>query len=209
MGGPPPIGVMKANLSPLVRDIVAQFAFQEFGHLRAIQSSVKGFPRPQMDLSAAAFATMMNNAFEMPLVPPFDPYANDINYLLASYVIPYFGLTGYVGTIPKLRSPTSKRLVADFLGVESGQDAVIRTLLFQRASSRVAPYSFTVVEFTNKISRLRNMLGKRGLKDEGVVVPLVQGAEGRIPANILAGDQNSLSFNRTPEEILRIVYGSG
>ncbi|KAG8369090.1 hypothetical protein BUALT_Bualt15G0114000 [Buddleja alternifolia] len=209
MGGPPPIGVMKANLSSFVRDIIAQFAFQEFGHLRAIKSRVKGFPRPQMDLSAVAFATVMNNAFEMHLVPPFDPYANDINYLLASYVIPYVGLTGYVGTIPKLQSPTSERLVAGLLGVESGQDAVIRTLLFQRALSKVTPYSFTVAEFTSKISKLRNDLGKRGLKDEGVIVPLVQGAEGRIAGNVLVGDQNSLSFDRTPEEILRIVYGSG
>jgi len=29
---------------------------------------------------------------------PFDPYANDINFLLVSYLIPYVGLTGYVGT---------------------------------------------------------------------------------------------------------------
>lgn len=34
MGGPPPLGVQKARLSPLIRDIIAQFAFQEFGHLR-------------------------------------------------------------------------------------------------------------------------------------------------------------------------------
>lgn len=33
-GGPPPLGVKKANLKPLTRDIIAQFAFQEFGHLR-------------------------------------------------------------------------------------------------------------------------------------------------------------------------------
>jgi hypothetical protein len=33
-GGPPPIGLKKAKLSPLIRDIVAQFAFQEVGHLK-------------------------------------------------------------------------------------------------------------------------------------------------------------------------------
>ena len=27
----------------------------------------------------------------------FDPYANSIIFLLASYLIPYVGLTGYVG----------------------------------------------------------------------------------------------------------------
>ncbi|KAL6526465.1 hypothetical protein OROGR_015555 [Orobanche gracilis] len=209
MGGPPPIGATKAKLSPVIKDIITQFAFQEFGHLRAIQKTVPGFPRPLLNLSAATFATIMDNAFEKPLVPPFDPYAHDINYLIASYVIPYVGLTGYVGANPKLQSPISKRLVAGLLGVESGQDAVLRALLYERAFMKVFPYDITVAEFTNKISSLRNALGKKGLKDEGLIVEPALGAEGKIPGNVLAGDQYSLSYDRTPEEILRIVYGTG
>ncbi|CAA3023926.1 desiccation-related protein PCC13-62 [Olea europaea var. sylvestris] len=209
MGGPPPIGVKKAKLSPFMKDIIAQFAFQEFGHLRAIKKTVPGFPRPLLNLSASSFATVMNNAFGKPLVPPFDPYANDINYLLASYVVPYVGLTGYVGANPKLQSSTAKRLVAGLLGVESGQDAVIRALLYERAMVKVIPYDFTVAEFTDRISYLRNKLGKGGLKDEGLIVKPAQGAEGRIRGNVLAGDKFSVAFDRTPEEILRIVYGSG
>lgn len=34
MGGPPPIGVKKAKLNPLIRDVILQFALQEVGHLR-------------------------------------------------------------------------------------------------------------------------------------------------------------------------------
>jgi hypothetical protein len=208
-GGPSPVGAKMAQLGPLIRDIIAQFALQEFGHLRAIQKTVPGFPRPLLNLSAESFANVMNNAFGKPLEPPFDPYANDINYLLASYVIPYVGLTGYVGANPKLQSPTSRRLVAGLLGVESGQDAVLRALLYERAMEKVRPYGFTVAEFTDKISSLRNRLGKMGLKDEGIIVDPKLGAEGKIAGNVLAGDQYSLSFGRTPEEILRIVYGSG
>lgn len=33
-GGPSPIGSQRAHLSPLIRDIIAQFAFQEVGHLK-------------------------------------------------------------------------------------------------------------------------------------------------------------------------------
>ncbi|KAK2990194.1 hypothetical protein RJ640_014646 [Escallonia rubra] len=209
MGGPPPIGVKLAKLDPLTRDVIAQFAYQEVGHLRAIKNAVPGFARPLLNLSAASFATVMNNAFGRPLVPPFDPYANELNYLLASYVIPYVGLTGYVGANPKLESATAKKLVAGLLGVESGQDAVLRALLYERAKKKVMPYGITVAEFTNRISELRNKLGHAGLKDEGLIVPPVRGAEGRIKGNVLAGDRFSLAFGRTPEEILRIVYGSG
>lgn len=50
----------------------------------------------------------MDEAVGYNLVPPFNPYANSVNYLLASYVIPYVGLVGYVGTIPNLSSFNTK-----------------------------------------------------------------------------------------------------
>ncbi|KVH96427.1 hypothetical protein Ccrd_001484 [Cynara cardunculus var. scolymus] len=188
-GGPPPVGAKKANLSSLVNDIITQFAYQEVGHLRAIKKMVEGFPRPLLNLSEESFATVMNDACGEDLSPPFDPYANDINYLISCYVIPY--------------------LVAGLLGVESGQDAVIRSLLYERAKEKVSPYEMTVAEFTGKISGLRNKLGKNGVKDEGLVVSRDEGAEKKIEGNVLAGDEDSLAYGRTPREILRIVYGSG
>ncbi|XP_030539861.1 desiccation-related protein PCC13-62-like [Rhodamnia argentea] len=209
MGGPSPVGARAANLGPLLKDIILQFALQEVGHLKAIKKTVKGFPRPLLNLSAASFATVMDKAFGYTLEPPFDPYANDINFLLASYLVPYVGLTGYVGANPKLHGAVSKRLVAGLLGVESGQDAVIRALLYERKAWEVKPYGITVAEFTDRMSELRNKLGHDGLKDEGLVVPPNLGAEGKIKGNVLAGDKYSVAYDRTPEEILRIVYGSG
>ncbi|KAH9683950.1 Desiccation-like protein [Citrus sinensis] len=209
LGGPAPIGAKKANLDPFTNDVVLQFAWQEVGHLRAIKKTVKGFPRPLLDLSAGSFAKVIDKAFGKPLNPPFDPYANSINYLIASYLVPYVGLTGYVGANPKLQGAVSKRLVAGLLGVESGQDAVIRALLYEKANEKVYPYGIPVAVFTNKISQLRNTLGHAGIKDEGLVVPKALGAEGKIRGNVLAGDENSVAYDRTPEEILRIVYGSG
>ncbi|KAI3730140.1 hypothetical protein L6452_18816 [Arctium lappa] len=208
-GGPPPIGAKKANLSSVINDIITQFAYQEVGHLRAIKKMVKGFPRPLLNLSSESFAKVMNDAFGIPLSPPFDPYANDINYLISCYVIPYVGLTGYVGANPQLQTRQSKQLVAGLLGVESGQDAVIRTLLYERAKEKVTPYEMTVAEFTNKISGLRNKLGKNVVKDEGLIVSIDEGAEKKIEGNVLAGDEDSLAYGRTPQEILRILYGTG
>ncbi|KAL8130181.1 hypothetical protein V2J09_019336 [Rumex salicifolius] len=208
-GGPPPIGARMAHLDPFTRDVITQFAFQEVGHVKAIKGTVKGFRRPLMDLRVAHFADVINKAMGSRLNPPFDPYANSLNFLIASYLIPYVGLTGYVGANPKLQAPASKRLVAGLLAVESGQDAIIRALLYEHANKEVKPYRITVAEFTNKISVLRNILGKMGVKDEGLTVPLRLGAEYRVKGNILAGDEHSLGYARTPQEILRVVYGSG
>lgn len=102
------------------------------------------------------------------------------------------------------------QLVASLLGVESGQDAVIRTLLYERQSEVVKPYNITVAEFTRGISNLRNRLGMCGVKDEGViVVDPRSGAENKTVSNILSADASSRSYARTQPEILRIVYGSG
>lgn len=79
---------------------------------RAIKKRVKGFPRPLLDLSATNFAKTVNNALNRELNPPFDPYTNGLNFLLASYLIPYVGLTGYVGANPKLKSARAKRVIS-------------------------------------------------------------------------------------------------
>lgn len=208
-GGPPPVGAKAANLSPLIKDVILQFAYQEVGHLKAIKKTVQGFPRPLLNLSTESFAAVIDKAVGHALVPPFDPYASDINFLIASYLVPYVGLTGYVGANPLLHGSVSKRLVAGLLGVESGQDAVIRALLYQQATQEVKPYGITVADFTDKISKLRDELGHDGLKDEGLIVSPSLGAEGKIQGNVLAGDEYSVAYDRTPEQILSIVYGSG
>lgn len=101
------------------------------------------------------------------------------------------------------------QLVASLLGVESGQDATIRALLYERAHLKVPPYDLTVAGFTEKLSNLRNRLAMCGIKDEGVIVPLELGAEGMTETNVLSSGNDSLSYARSPREILRIVYGTG
>ncbi|KAF6142648.1 hypothetical protein GIB67_015134 [Kingdonia uniflora] len=209
MGGPPPIGVRKANLDDVTERIINEFGLEEVGHLKAIIETLGGFPRPLLDLSSQNFAEVMDDAFGYKLYPPFDPYLNSINYMLASYVIPYMGLVGYVGTNPYLKGYKSKRLLAGLLGVESGQDAVIRTYLYERVDLVVHPYNQTVAKFTDRISQLRNRLAGCGIKDEGLIVPPQLGAEQRTSSNVLAANELSLSYDRSPAEILRVVYGSG
>ncbi|KAM3219158.1 desiccation-related protein PCC13-62 [Capsicum annuum] len=209
MGGPRPIGAQKANLDPLTQAIVREFANQEVGHLRALKSTVGIFPRPLLDLSAENFGKLFDEAFGLKLDPPFDPYRDGLSYMLSCYVIPYVGLVGYVGTNPNINGYKTKRLLAGLLGVESGQDAVIRMYLYERATRLVSPYKYTVAEFTSRISTLRNKLGKCGIKDEGLFVPPQLGAENRTISNVLSADFDSLSYKRTPAEILRIVYSSG
>ena len=93
--------------------------------------------------------------------------------------------------------------------MEAGQDAVILTLLYERANEIVLPYGKTVAEFVNRTAELKNRLANCGIKDEGIIVPQSLGAENRTNSNILSANTDSLSYARTPPEILRIVYGTG
>ncbi|KAK1279781.1 hypothetical protein QJS04_geneDACA011610 [Acorus gramineus] len=91
------------------------------------------------------------------------------------------------------------QLLAGLLGVKSGQDAYIRGWLYERAEQ----------QFTNRLSALRNGLAGFGTKDERLTVPPELGAERRTSSNVLSADADSLSYGRTPAEILRTVYGTG
>ncbi|KAL8166370.1 hypothetical protein V2J09_007869 [Rumex salicifolius] len=208
-GGPPPIGVRKANLDELVEKTIREFALEEVGHLRVLKRTFGGIPRPLMDMSVETFSWFVNEAFGYEVNPPFDPYRDSLGYMMASYIVPYLGLTGYVGGNSMINGYVSKRVLAGLLGVEAGQDAVIRMYLYERRHETMHPYNFTVAEFTAQVSKLRNRLGMCGVKDEGVVVPRELGAERNSTTNILASNQDDISYQRTPAEILRIVYGTG
>ncbi|KAA8545173.1 hypothetical protein F0562_019938 [Nyssa sinensis] len=209
MGGPPPVGVQKANLDSLTRNIITEFGYEEVGHLRILRETVGGIRRPLLNLSASNFAKLIDEAFGYALRPPFNPYGDSLSYMIASYLIPYMGLVGYVGSNPSLQGYQSKRLLAGLLGVESGQDAVIRMYLYERAEMVVSPYKITVAEFTIRISELRNKLAMCGIKDEGIRVPLALGAERKTKSNVLSANTDSISYSRTPAEILRVLYNSG
>nr|POE98377.1 desiccation-related protein pcc13-62 [Quercus suber] len=85
-----------------------------------------------------------------------------------------------------------------------GECAVIQTLLYEKANQKVLPYNMTVAEFTDHISKLRNMLSKSGTKDEGIIVPISPGAYNQVNTNIIP-----VNHTWTLPGILRILYGTG
>ncbi|MED6110551.1 hypothetical protein PIB30_044037 [Stylosanthes scabra] len=151
--------------------------------------TIEGFPRPILNISKEVFAEVMDSAFGKSLQPPFDPYVSTINFLLASYVIPFVGFNGFVGANPEF-----KMLVVGLLGIEACQHTFIQAKLYNWGSLQVHPYGVTVATFMDHISSLRNKLGNEGPRDDNLV-------------DIIFG--SVLAVERTPQEILRIVYDGG
>ncbi|KAL6217253.1 hypothetical protein ACLB2K_010470 [Fragaria x ananassa] len=210
-GGPPPIGAQKANLDPLVRRIIEEMGYQQIGNMRTMVETVGGMKRPLIDVGRVNWGIIFNLALKTTLIPPFNPYENSLNFLLAAYTMPYLAQVSYVNSIPSLTTNSpSLSLAAKLLPIKAGQNAVLRTLLYQKATQLVPPYNFTVREFTKANAQLINDNGKCGIKNEGILLDdITLGAENRTTSNVLSADANSLSYARTEPEILRIVYGTG
>nr|XP_011459794.1 PREDICTED: desiccation-related protein PCC13-62-like [Fragaria vesca subsp. vesca] len=212
-GGPPPIGAQKAMLldDPDVARTSEEIAYQQIGNIRSIVQNGGGIPRPLLNLGLVNWGLFFDLALKTPLIPPFNPYANSLNFLLGAYAMPDLAQISYVSSIPSLTTNSSSlSLAAKLLAIKAGQSAVLRALLYPKATQLVPPYNFTVREFTKAISQLTNDLGKCGIKSEGILLAnTTLGAENRTTSNVLSADANSLSYARTEPEILRIVYGAG
>ncbi len=100
---------------------------------RAIHKGLKefAFPRPLLDVSNKTWAKFFDKALGKELKPPFDPYCNSLNYVLSAYMIPYVGLTGYVGTSPLLFGKEAKKVPKCTINLN------ILLYLYQSATSKV------------------------------------------------------------------------
>lgn len=96
------------------------------------------------------------------------------------------------------------------MGIEAGQDAIIRAEMYRLKDKKVPPYEYTVANFTDALSNLANLLSNDvKLDDEGLEVPKALGPEGKLTGNILSADADSLAYFHFPQKSLQYLYGSG
>ncbi|OMO81901.1 hypothetical protein COLO4_23382 [Corchorus olitorius] len=205
--GPLPIGVRIANLDNITRKIIEEFGLQGVGIVRAILNTklVDPIKMPRVNLSVEEMEHFVHLAFNVTvLTPPFNAYANTLNFLPAAASITSLIRQYYVRILPHLADNNVLQVLAtSILGTVSARFGVFRTLLYQIADVTVSPYPFNVTTLVDGIAQLMNRHGLCGVKDEGLIVALEVGAEKRSRINLIPGDVNSLAFSRTQVEILK------
>ncbi|OMO63795.1 hypothetical protein CCACVL1_22272 [Corchorus capsularis] len=209
--GPLPIGVRIANLDNITRIIIEEFGLQGVGIIRAILNTklVDPIKMPLVNLSVEEMEHFVHLALNATvLTPPFNAYANKLNFLPTSASITSLIRQYYVGILPHLANNNDLQLATSILGTVSARFGVFRTLLYQIADVTMSPYPFNVATLVDGIAKLINRHGLCGVKRR-LIVALELGAEKRSSINLIPGDVNSLAFSRTEVEILRIVYGTG
>lgn len=179
-------GSQVAFKTPSLQQFAQEIANDEQAHVQFLRKALGSgaVSRPQIDLMASFNAA----AKAAGIGDSFNPFADENSFLVGAFVFEDVGVTAYHGASTLLSSSSNLAAAAGILGTEAYHAGEIRTLIAQLG----APY----VTYANQISTLRATVGG--------------GNETMLSASsIVAADSNSISYDRTTDQVLHIVYLSG
>ncbi len=194
--------VIKANPRvPFATSELAQYAAEiaadELAHVKFLRSALGAgaVARPSINLresfSAAAAAAGL-----VPSGGTFDPFANETNFLLGSFIFEDVGVTAYKGGAPLLSTPAYVEAAAGILAAEAYHAGIVRTLLYQMGSATRAA--------ARAISDLRDSVDGSDDRDQGVTRSATSSF-----ANLVPTDSNGIAYSRSTTQVLSIVYLGG
>lgn len=191
--------IIKANpavpfTSAALRQYAEEIASDELNHVQFLRTVLgkRAVARPTIDLlnsfTAAARAAGIIGPTET-----FDPFADEVSFLLGAFIFEDVGVTAYKGGARFLKDGGVLEAAAGILAVEAYHAGIIRTLLYQIGG--------VAIEAAQQISDLRDAVDGEDDRDQGLVL------DGQ--ANLVPADGNSIAFSRNFRQVLRIVYLGG
>ncbi|HEU0045315.1 ferritin-like domain-containing protein, partial [Sphingomonas sp.] len=202
---------------PVIAQYAREIAADEIAHITFLRNALGGVAaaQPTINLSGSATVTAPGiaavGAFTAAaraagVVGPneiFDPFANDINFLIGSYLLTDVGVSAYRGSARLLQAnKVFLEASAGILATEAYHDGVIRASIYARGIAVTPPLinNQTVFQVVQKISDSRDVLD--GPLD------LDQGIGDATTANLVPTDANGLTLGRTAPQVLNVVYQS-
>jgi hypothetical protein len=190
--GTDPGEVTGGSLVPFATDAIRQFAEElagnELAHVRYYRESLgdMAVDRPAIDLAGGFAAAGKAAGFG----DNFDPFTDELNFILGGMLFEDVGVTGYKGATPLITDKTKQGDIAGILAVEAYHMGMARSLLYQAGP--------TARQAANAITVARGVLN--GMPE------IEQGIEVNGHANFVPSDERGIAFTRTPQQVLQIVY---
>jgi hypothetical protein len=190
--GAEPGDVTGGSLVPFATDALRQFAEElaanELAHVRYYREALgdQAVDRPAIDLTAGFAAVGQAAGFG----DNFNPFTDELNFILGGMLFEDVGVTGYHGAVPLIQDKTKQGDIAGILGVEAYHMGMARSVLYQ--AGEIARQA------ANALTAARGELNGMPEIEQGIEV------DGR--ANFVPSDERGIVFTRTPEQVLQIVY---
>jgi len=193
------IGGTKVNFSdPVVAAYAKEIAADELAHVAFLRTTLDRFAvaMPSIDIGGTnpngAFSKAAQAAGLAPAGTAFNPYANDLSFLLGAFIFEDVGVTAYKGAAPLISNKTYLEAAAGILAAEAYHAGLVRTVLYSKGVDAQAA--------AGKISNARDSLDGSTDVDQGIA------ADANGASNIVPLDANGIAYSRTPGDVLNIVY---
>jgi hypothetical protein len=190
--GADPGEVTGGSLVPFANDAIRQFAEElaanELAHVRYYRESLGDLAvaRPAIDLAGGFAAVGQAAGFG----DNFNPFTDELNFLLGGMLFEDVGVTGYKGATPLIQDKAKQGDIAGILAVEAYHMGMARSILY--LAGEIAQQA------ANAITVARGDLNGMPEIEQGIAVDGV--------ANFVPSDERGIAFTRTPEQVLQIVY---
>ncbi len=184
--------VLGGSAVPFQTEAIAAYAqkitIDEVNHVRFLRRVLgsAAVARPNVDL-LNSFNALGVAAGLIPAGTQFNPFADEVSFLLGAFIFEDVGVTAYAGAARLLQNKDFLDAAASILAIEAYHAGTVRTVLGQAGQQSAV----------DAISAVRAKVGNG--KEQGLTV-------GKLQYNTSPSDTDSLAFRRTTTEVLNIVY---
>lgn len=180
--------------NPLFQGFAEELNGDEVAHVKFLRAAltaagVQPVARPAINLRES-FTAAAQAAGVVPAGQPFDPFADELSFILGAFIFEDVGVTAYKGAARLLTNKDFLENAAGILAAEAYHAGVIRTFVHQAGEMARGT--------AQKISDLRDAVDGADDRDQGVEL------NGKV--NLVPTDANGIAFSRTPRQVLNIVY---